>query len=162
MSKIPTVFEPKGVFAFILARIKEYNPAERKSGISPHIKSFLADPIIKDLLDDSQAPAAPSMHTSQEPGNDIQAALKSLTVVINNIQHKLSNPPKQQTAPTAVKRGKGPSTTPTEKYSAIAGARPPNPSLVVDLMHLKVAEEDRPKPEIICQTVTPLFGGVLT
>jgi hypothetical protein len=150
MLKIPTVFEPKGAFTFLLACIKEYNPAHRKTGIGPHIKSFLADPTIKELLDNSQAPAAPAMHTSQEPGNDIQAALKMLTIAINNIQHKLSTPPKQQPAPTTVKCGKGLSNTPTEKYSAIAGTRPPNPSLVVDLAHLKLADEDWPKPEIVC------------
>jgi hypothetical protein len=159
MSKIPTVFEPKGAFAFILACIKEYNPADRKTGIGPHIKSFLADPTIKELLDNSQAPAALAMHISQEPGNDIQAILKSLTIAINNIQHKLSTPPKQQPTPTTVKRSKGPSTTPTEKYLAIAGARPPNPSLVVDLVHLELAE-DRPKPETICRTLNTWLGEV--
>jgi hypothetical protein len=109
MLKIPMVFEPKGAFAFILACIKEYNPAERKMGIGLHIKSFLADPTIKELLDDSQAPAALATHIPQEPGNDIQATLKLLTIAINNIQQKLSTtPPKQQPAPTIVKRGKGP------------------------------------------------------
>jgi hypothetical protein len=153
MSKIPMVFEPKGAFTFILACIKEYNPTERKTGIGLHIKSFLADPTIKELLNNSQAPTAPTTHISQEPGNDIQATLKSLTIVINNIQHKLSNPPKQQTAPTTVKRSKGPSTTPIEKYLAIARARLPNPSLVVNLAHLEVADENWPKLEIICHTL---------
>jgi hypothetical protein len=53
MLKFPMVFEPKGAFAHLLARIKEYNPTARKTDISPHIRSFLADPTIRELLDGS-------------------------------------------------------------------------------------------------------------
>jgi hypothetical protein len=85
MSKTLTVFELKGAFTFILACIKEYNPPDRKMDIGLHIKAFLADPTIKELLEDSQAPAVLAMHITQVPGNNIQATLKLLTSVINNI-----------------------------------------------------------------------------
>jgi hypothetical protein len=101
MLKIPMVFEPKGSFMYILACIKEYNPANRKSDIGLHIKAFIANPIIKELLEDSQAPAVSAKHISQEPRKDIQATLKSLTAAINNIQHKLPTTlPKEQLTPT--------------------------------------------------------------
>ena len=42
-------------------------------------------------------------------------------------------------------------------YSAAAGSRPPNPSLVVDLAHLGVSSKNWMKPELICRT---LNGGL--
>jgi hypothetical protein len=161
MSKTPTVVEPKGTFTFILARIKEYNLADRKMDIGLHIKAFIADPTIQELLEDSQAPAVPAKHIPQEPGKDIQAALKLLTTAINSIQQKLSTTlPKQKLTPTTAESGKGSSTTCTKKYLAIADARPPNLSIVVDLAHLKLADEDRPKPEVICRTLNVWLGEV--
>jgi hypothetical protein len=150
MPNIPMVFEPKGTFASLLACIKEYNPVARKSDIALNIKSFLADPIIKDMLDDSQALATTAVPIPLELGDKIQATLKLLSQVISSIQKRLSTLPKQQPTPATVKRGKGPITAPPRKYSAIAGSRPPNPSLVVDLAQLKLTDEDWPKLEAIC------------
>jgi hypothetical protein len=150
MPNIPTVFEPKETFASLLTHIKEYKPNARKSDITPHLKSFLADPTIRDLLDGSQAPTVAAVPIPQAPGDKIQATLKSLSQAIISIQKKLATPQKQQPAPSTVKHGKGPITAPPKLYSAIAGSRPPNPSLVVDLAHLNLAAEDQPKPEIIC------------
>jgi len=161
MSKTPTVFEPKGAFTYLLARIKEYNPTARKTDISPHIRSFLADPTIKELLDGSQAPAAAVAPATQLPGDEIQATLNALSLAITSIQKKLAEPHKQQqSAPPTAKRGAGPSTTASKKYLAIAGTRPPNPSLVVDLAHLKITDENWPKPEDICQTLNKRLGEV--
>jgi len=149
MSNIPTVFEPKGTFASLLTCIKEYNPNARKLDITPHLKSFLADPTVKKLLDDSEAPANAATPIPSAPGDEIQATLKSLSQAIISIQKKLATPQKQQPDPSTVKCGKGPITMPPKLYSAITSSRPLNPSLVVDLAHLNLAAEDRPKPEII-------------
>jgi hypothetical protein len=160
MSKIPTVFEPKGVFAFLIAQIKEYNPAARKTDIGLHIRLFLANPTIKELLNNSQAPAATAEHILQMPGDEIQATLKLLSLVISSIQKKLSTTYKQQAAPSIPKCGKGPITTTTKKYSAIARSRPPNLSLVVDLAHLNMMDMNWPKLEHICQIFNKRFGEV--
>jgi hypothetical protein len=59
--KTPTVFELKGAFTYLLTQIKEYNLTIRKTDISPHIRFFLADLTIKELLDGSQALAVLSI-----------------------------------------------------------------------------------------------------
>ena len=48
---------------------------------------------------------------------------------------------------------KGNTPTPSCTYSAVAGARPPNPSLVVDLAHLGISEKDWVRPEVLCDAI---------
>jgi hypothetical protein len=43
---------------------------------------------------------------------------------------------------------------------AIASVRPPNPSLIVDLAHLGLAEDNRPKPEVICNTLNERLSKI--
>jgi hypothetical protein len=152
MSKIPTVFEPKGAFSFLLSCIKEYNPLSRKSGILPHLLTFIADPIIQELLNSNKDPTTPAPSGPQTQITGIQSTLSSLSKAISSIQKQLNtNSKTKATAPTKGKDGK---TKPPQKtYLAIAGARPPNPSLVVDLAHLGLVDEDRPRPEVICSTL---------
>jgi hypothetical protein len=59
--------------------------------------------------------------------------------------------------------------TPKCIYSAVAGIRPPNPSLVVDLLHLKIVVEDQLWPEILYDAInkkliaiTPPLGKLVT
>ena len=42
---------------------------------------------------------------------------------------------------------------PQKTYLAIAGSRPPNPSLVVDLGVLKITDHNHPQPETICESL---------
>src|SRR6266705_2586045 len=49
---------------------------------------------------------------------------------------------------------------PQRTYSAAAGSRPPNPSLVVDLAHMDFPDGSRPRPEIICEVLNKKLGEV--
>ena len=68
---------------------------------------------------------------------------------------KKGNPPSDKGPKTSSNKPKStaPQKSPTRSYSAIAGARPPNPSLVVDLAHLGIKLEDQVKPEILCDAI---------
>ena len=49
---------------------------------------------------------------------------------------------------------------PTRTFSATAGARPPNPSLLVDLAKLCIGKEGRVKPEILCHALNKELAAV--
>jgi hypothetical protein len=150
MSNIPTVFKPKEAFSFLLSRIKEYNPNSRKTGILPHLKSFLADTTIQDLLCEGKDPALPANTSPIAPDDDIRSTLQSLSKAISSIQRQLSTTPKPKAAtPDKGNKANG-KKTPPKTYAAIAGARPPNPSLVVDSAKFFEAEKNRLAPGELC------------
>ena len=61
MSKVPTVprplGSPKDSFDNILNAIISTDPSKREALIKPHLLSFIAHPIIKELLGQSKTPA---------------------------------------------------------------------------------------------------------
>ena len=136
------VFEPNGAFSLLLSRIKEYNPTSRKMGIGPHLRTFLADPTIQEVLGTGKDPAPQPSVPPINPESEIQVTLKSLSKAIQDIQKKLSNPPTLAKASSTAKCAGAITTQPRKTYLAIAGSRPPNPSLVVDLVHLSIVNED--------------------
>jgi hypothetical protein len=166
MSNLPTIkippapFDPKALFEQILQRIHKLPKLSLKAEVGPHLQNFLADPTIQSILDNDNAHAA-----SQEPPSQavelkgIHTSLATLTKAIEDIQKKVAPPsPKNQLDPTATKCGKGNLNSTAKLYSAVAGSRPPNPSLVVDLAGLEIAAEDRPRPEIICELLNKKLG----
>ena len=150
MSKFPTGFDPKGFFENLLARIKQHPPSTVKADVGPHLHKFLADPSIQSILALGQAPAPSSSSANNAELQAVQQTLKSLTKAITDIQKKVSHPSKV-TANT--KHGKGNAKPSHKTYSAVAGSRPPNPSLVVDLAHLGLEPASRPRPEAVCVTL---------
>jgi hypothetical protein len=122
--------------------IKDYNPTSRKIGIGPHLRTFLADSVIQEILGVGDVPAHQlSVHPANS-GNDIQNTLKSLSKAIQDIQRKLSTPTTLTKATSTTKRAGATAKPSLKTYSAVAGSRPPNPSLVVDLAHLGIASKD--------------------
>src|SRR5260221_312738 len=71
------------------------------------------------------------------------------------------NPPSKN-PPNAHKKQKGGENKqqPQCTYSAAAGSRPPNPSLVVDLAHMDFPDGSWPRPEIICEVLNKKLGEV--
>jgi hypothetical protein len=156
MSDFPTVFEPKGAFTFLLARIKEYNLTTRKLGILPHLKAFIADPIIQELLDCGKDPTTVEPNNQTAEDLNIQSTLQSLTKAIASIQKQLKPHPKAQAAPP--KKGSGANNSKlTKMYAAIISTCPPNPSLVVDSGPLFVAEKNWPTPGELCQQLNEML-----
>jgi hypothetical protein len=121
MSNTLTVFKPKGAISFLLSHIKEYNPTAQKLGILPHLKSFIADPTIQELLNDSQNPAASANNSTHAKDNDIQSTLSSLSKAITSIQKQLTTPPKSKANTLAKENNVNSKKTP-KTYTAIVSA----------------------------------------
>jgi hypothetical protein len=161
MSKTPTVFDPKWFFNSLLERIKSHPPSTLKADVGPHLKDFLADPTIKVILGSSKVPTAPSAPIPDTDLKMIQQSLTSLSKAITDLQKKVTptSSPKQK-GPIAETREKGKAKPPIKSYSAIAGSRPPNPSLVVDLARLELQKSSRLHPEAICKILNRKLGEV--
>jgi hypothetical protein len=159
MSKIPMVFEPKGAFNFLLAHIREYPQLTRVTAIGLHLVNFIANPTIQELLNPATDLAGWEDQLEADWETAFQVTLSNLNRSIQSIQKQLDKIANSKGNPPA-KGSKGNSKPPPKTFSAIAGARPPNPSLVVDLAPLSLAEEDQPKPEIICGTLNVRLGNI--
>ena len=85
MSKIPMVIKPTEAFSSLLCHIKEHSPTSRWVNILPHLKSFLADPIIQEVLEASQMPAKTPDNNQQAQSTNIHGTLQSLSKAIANI-----------------------------------------------------------------------------
>ena len=155
----PMVIEPKEAFSLLLCCIKEHSLIPRWANILPHLKSFLTDPIIQEILEASQMPAKTPDNNQQAQLTNIHSTLQSLSKVIANIQKQLNTLPKVQATPLQ-KEAKSFNKQSCKTYLATARVRPPNPSLVVDLAHMVPTEEDRPRPEIICNTLNRGLGSI--
>ena len=81
-----------------------------------------------------------------------------LTKALAGIQKPSTTPNKPPSQPTP--KGKGTTPTPSRIYSAVAGARSPNPSLVVDLAHLRIAAKDRVRLEILCDAINRKLSAI--
>ena len=165
MSKVPTVprplRSPKDSFDNILNAIISTDPSKREAIIKPHLLSFIAHPIIKELLGQSKTPAPaepPSPQTLEL--KQIQDALSSLSKAVDRLS-KGNNPSKNPpSTPCKKQKGGENSKQPQRTYLAVARSRPPNPSLVVDLAHLSLPVEGQPRPELICKTLNKKLGEV--
>jgi hypothetical protein len=163
MSKVRTanVFEtPAEAFEYILKAITATDPSKREARIKPHLQAFIEHPIILDIIGQSEAhaPADGTLPTTLELKR-IQDSLSSLSKAVDALSkgnHPSKNPP------NARKKQKGGENKqrPQHTYSAIAGSRPPNPSLVVDLAHMEFPNGSRPRPESICEVLNKKLGEV--
>ena len=119
-----------------------------------HFKAFLHNPLIKDILEQDETPEPPQGPPSNTLDlKKIQNTLSQLTKAVETL--KSAPPPKpQQKANAQNSCTPGPTSKPaTRTYSAIAGARPPNPSLVVDLAPFGINQKDRVKPVHLCSAI---------
>jgi hypothetical protein len=123
----------------LLNHIIALKPPKRKAIAKPALKAFISHPIIQPLLVADNAPAHKSILSKPPDLSDIQKTLTSLAKALEGIQ-KPSTTPSKRSPPSP--QSKDTNKTPKRIYSAVAGIRPPNPSLVVDLLHLKIAVED--------------------
>jgi hypothetical protein len=165
MSKFPTVPRPSGTpkdsFDNILNAIISTNPSQREAIVKPHLLSFIAHPVIKELLSQSESPAqAKSLSTQTLELKQIQDTLSMLSKAVERLS-KGNTPSNNPNTNSRKKQKSGEKAKPPKRtYSAVAGSRPPNPSLVVDLAHLNLPVEGRLRPELICETLNKKLGEV--
>ena len=145
---------PKKAFEDILNNIITSPPAQRLAIVWPHLLTFLSHPIIKELASQSKAPAQAQPHTSNNLElQKIQDSLMQLSKAVDAL--KKGNPPPHKANKDNASKAKPPAShkPPPRIFLAIAGSRPPNPSLVVDLSHLGIKLEDWVKPEVLCNAI---------
>ena len=158
MLKFPTVPQslgsPKDSFDTILNAIIATEPSKRGAIVKPYLISFISHPIIKDLLGQSENPATAEAKSTQNLElKQIQNSLSLLSKAVDRLS-KGNTPSKNPNTSSRKKQKSGKITKqPQRTYSAVAGSRPPNPSLVVDLAHLSLPAEGWPQPELICETL---------
>jgi len=133
--------------------------------VRPHLHTFISYLTIKELLGQSNAPAQTFVNTL--PNLDlqkIQDSLLQLSKAVEASKKAPSSPPSNKDTNMSKSKQKlsAPYKPPTCTFSAIARARPPNPSLLVDLVNLGIGKEGQVKLEILCYalnkelaTITP-------
>jgi len=152
---------PKAAFDFILNAIIATVPSKREALVKPQLLAFIAHPIIKELISQGKTPAPTD---ATQPAalelKQIQDTLSSLSKAMERLSK--GNPPSNNPSPKARKKQKGGESKqqPQRTYSAVAGSRAPNPSLVVDLAHLEFPDGNRPRPENICEVLNKKLGEV--
>ena len=161
MSEIPTLGGPGKAFQNILNTIIATEPHRRIPLIREHLLKFISHPVIKEIVGDSPDPATPHNDTANNLDlQKIQDTLTSLTKAIDSLK-KAPSPPNNRSAPKASKaKGVAPSPPNQRTYLAIAGSRPPNPSLVVDLDKYGIGKDDRVKPESLCQSLNEKLAAI--
>ena len=150
MLNIPTgkpLSDPPGeAFKWLLNTIISSPSSAREAKIKPHLLTFIAHPIIKDLLAQSEPPAPTQAKSDNLDLQKIQDSLSMLAKAVESLK-KGAPPQKPQTPKKPTQKG-APTPTPTRPtYLAIAGTRPPNPSLVVDLAKSGLDQSSWVKPE---------------
>jgi hypothetical protein len=163
MSNFPTPLlaleGPKESFKRILNSIVSAQPASSEAKIKPHPLNFISHPIIKELLGrkDDHPPAQTNSNNLdlvkiQESLVQLSKAVDALKKGTTTTSEKASSRAKQKASTT--------SKPATRTYSAVAGSRPLNPSLVVDLAHLGVSTGDQVKQEAICRALNEGLGRI--
>ena len=147
MSNFPTI---KKLLESLLNIIIALKPPKREAKAKPALHAFLSHPTIQLLLNKGQPPAQKSSLLQTPDISEIQKTLSMLTKALEGIQ-KPSTTPRQQ--PSSQSKVKDKTNNPTHTYSVVAGARPPNPSLIVDLSHLGIAAKDWVRLEILCDAI---------
>ena len=110
MSKVPTVSRPLGSpkdsFDNILNAIISTDPSKREAIIKPHLLSFIAHPIIKEILGQSEAPApVESSYPQTLELKQIQDTLSSLSKAVDRLSK--GNPPTKNPPPRSSQKAKG-------------------------------------------------------
>src|SRR6266705_936071 len=164
MSNTPT--GPPGpsrtIFDSILSSIIATDPSKRGAFIKPHLLAFFAHPVIKELIGQGEIPTPTGATQPAAPElKQIQDTLTALSKAVERLSK--GNTPSKNTSPNMRKKQKGGETKqqPQCTYSAAAGSRPPNPSLVVDLAHMDFPDGSWPRPEIICEVLNKKLGEVM-
>ena len=167
MSNIPTLASqlamhpPDKIFSTLLDVILASTPNARLTNMQPELISFILHPIIKEMLEEGDAPAPPP----PPPSNNlelqkIQDTLSSLTKAIEGLK-KATPPSNKQPAPKpSTQKGTGKAPPNPRTFSAIAGSRPPNPSLVVDLAKYGNDKGNRVAPEVLCRSLNEKLGRI--
>src|SRR5712691_9321025 len=163
MSNTPT--GPPGpsrtIFDSILSSIIATDPSKRGAFIKPHLLAFFAHPVIKELIGQGEIPTPTGATQPAAPElKQIQDTLTALSKAVERLSK--GNTPSKNTSPNMRKKQKGGETKqqPQRTYLAVAGSRPPNPSLVVDLAHIDFPDGSRPWPESICEVLNKKLGEV--
>ena len=126
-----------------------------------HLKAFLQNPIIKEILEPDKTPS-PSQATPSSTLDlkKIQDTLSQLSKAVESLKSSSISKPKQK-ASTQNLHTSGPTHTHFPcTFAAIARARPPNPSLVVDLAHLSISQKDWVKPTFLCRTLNEGLASI--
>jgi len=159
MSNVPT---PSQAFENILFMIICTSPDIRLAKVKPYLLTFISHPIIKELIGQSDAPAQADVDTS--PNLDLQKIQESLQQLSKAVEALKKAPPPSSNKDTKASKSKqkssAPPSAPPCTFSAIAGARPPNPSLLVDLAQLGIGKEGRVKQEILCYALNKELTAV--
>src|SRR5260221_5113663 len=135
---------PKDAFEYLLDAIIATVPSKREALVKPHLQVFTAHPVIKELISQGKAPAPTE---DIPPANlelkQIQNTLSTLSKALERLSK--GNPPSKNPSPSTRKKQKGRENNqqPQHTYSAVVGSRPPNPSLVVDLVEVEVWRVER-------------------
>ena len=167
MSKAPTLltqlaeYPPELVFTSLLEVIKASPPQIQLIKVKPHLSTFLSHPTIKELIREGDAPAPPSSPPSDNLDlQKIQESLSSLTKAVEDL--KKASPTSNKTSPPKLSKQKEgvKSTHSPLTYSAVAGSRPPNPSLVVDLAKFGTDKGTWVKPEVLCHTLNERLSQI--
>jgi len=168
MSNIPTpspaLRGPEKAFESLLITIICTEPHIRLAKVKPHLLTFITHPVIQELIGKSDVPAQPTVDTS--PNLELQKIQDSL-LQLSKAVDALKKVPPPSNKDTSASKGKqklsAPIKTPPCTFLAITRARPPNPSLLVDVAKLGMGKEGQIKLEILCSalnkelaTVTPL------
>jgi len=162
MSNISMPFQ---AFENLLLIITHTELSIQLAKVKPHLLTFITYPIIKELIGQSEALAQANIDTSSNLDlQKIQDSLQQLSKAVEALK-KAPPPPSNKGVNAAKSKQKAstPYNPPTHTFLAIAGARPPNPSLLVDLANLGIGKEGQVKLEILyyalnkeLATVTPL------
>jgi len=153
---IPVLNSPEKAFEYILSTIIHTEPEIRLAKVKPVLITFISHPIIKELIGQSEVPA--QAKTDNSPNLDLQKIQDSLQQLSKAVKAlKKAPPPPHSNNDTNVNKSKQKSPTPhkppIQSFLAIAGTRPPNPSLLVDLANLGISVEDQVKLEVLCQAL---------
>jgi len=164
MSKFPTAVKPfatpQEAFDNLLTNIIATSPPKRETLIKPYLCTFIAHPIIKQLLEHSEDPAPVKVTAATNPDlKQIQDSLSALSKAVDCLS-KGNAPAKKPPNAHKTQKSRDTSQKTQRTYSAVAESSPPNPSLVADLAHLDFPDRSRPRPELICATLNKKLGEV--
>jgi len=123
-----------------------------KAGPGP-VKQILLDfttnPTIKSLIGAPLTQKGDTSHTDHASElATIKTSLQQLTKAVNGLQSKVNNNPTAKAKPP--KGNVTLAVPPTPTYSAVAGSRPLNVSIILDLAQTKSAHAFRPRPVEVC------------
>ena len=153
----PTDFttSPTLTFNYILRSAEKIKPGNRAAILKPHLEAFLHNPLIKDILeqDKTPAPLQPPPPSNALELKKIQDTLTQLAKAIETLKSAPTPKPQQKASnQSACTSGPPPKPT-THTFMAIAEARPPNPSLVVDLASLGISQKNQVKLDHLCHAL---------